>query len=647
MALLVYKFSNYENTAEREQYRSLCKKLKSFYGKSDELCIFIANFNIYDCELDGIIIKQDAIIAVEFKNYKGEVIAVDNGEWKLSGGTIIKGGSRKTVYQQANLNHVAIKRGFKDGNIVDPKQVKNVSALVVFHQPITLVNNLSPKTQSWLHVCDESDFLAKVQDITSKSTDLSLEQMLTIIERLNLTQDYLDKTYSNKDFFENLPTEETVEDNDETQIEQTIQEVQANLPDIESTDIAVPNKNHIDTHSPETDKYRESLCLFAKEILNAISPNNKYSISVFSYDEMKKNIPNIEISKEYIVLIKGQYNQAIVKSLPSFLGKKVSFFDDMFYWEEGDDVEFQNCAKQVNVVVENQLSAPKSETYMPNWLDDYVFNTLNARYNPDHVRHEYNLDLNKQELLTYLGTYFPRSYSEAINILSEISQKSEAIQNLLVNKAEISILDFGCGSGGEIYGTLSYIESTCQNIKSVKILAIDGNQGALRLFEQIMSEYIKHSRLHIEYIIGPVFIESQEDLTLISSVLTNEYDLIISFKAICEMVAKEHINGNAYKFTAQILAEHLAQNGILIIEDVTIKNEKLGLFLPNYMNDGINEFIRDSNGRFKSILPLCCGSNEKTCTTGCFKKEVFEVSHSRKNNDISKIFYRVIIKDIN
>jgi len=257
------------------------------------------------------------------------------------------------------------------------------------------------------------------------------------------------------------------------------------------------------------------------------------------------------------------------------------------------------------------------------------------------------LDLNKQELLTYLGTYFPRSYSEAINILSEISQKSEAIQNLLVNKAEISILDFGCGSGGEIYGTLSYIESTCQNIKSVKILAIDGNQGALRLFEQIMSEYIKHSRLHIEYIIGPVFIESQEDLTLISSVLTNEYDLIISFKAICEMVAKEHINGNAYKFTAQILAEHLAQNGILIIEDVTIKNEKLGLFLPNYMNDGINEFIRDSNGRFKSILPLCCGSNEKTCTTGCFKKEVFEVSHSRKNNDISKIFYRVIIKDIN
>jgi len=130
------------------------------------------------------------------------------------------------------------------------------------------------------------------------------------------------------------------------------------------------------------------LCLFAKEILNAISPNNKYSISVFSYDEMKKNIPNIEISKEYIVLIKGQYNQAIVKSLPSFLGKKVSFFDDMFYWEEGDDVEFQNCAKQVNVVVENQLPAPKSETYMPNWLDDYVFNTLNARYNPDHVRHE-------------------------------------------------------------------------------------------------------------------------------------------------------------------------------------------------------------------------------------------------------------------
>ena len=33
MALLVYKFSDYEHTAEREQYRVLCKYLKAYYPK--------------------------------------------------------------------------------------------------------------------------------------------------------------------------------------------------------------------------------------------------------------------------------------------------------------------------------------------------------------------------------------------------------------------------------------------------------------------------------------------------------------------------------------------------------------------------------------------------------------------------------------
>ena len=81
MALLVYKFSDYEHTAEREQYRALCKQLKAYYENRDEICIFIANYNIYDCELDGMIIKQDAITAVEFKNFGGTITAVENGHW--------------------------------------------------------------------------------------------------------------------------------------------------------------------------------------------------------------------------------------------------------------------------------------------------------------------------------------------------------------------------------------------------------------------------------------------------------------------------------------------------------------------------------------------------------------------------------------
>ena len=189
MALLVYKLSNYEHTAEREQYRNLCKQLKSYYASRDEICLFIANYNIYDCELDGIIIKQDAIICVEFKYYGGQVTATDNGNWTLSDGTIIKGGSRKSVYQQVKLNHIALRQGFADGGILPKKMLKDVAALVVFHHPVTIDNHLTTKTQSWLHIADESTFIEKVQDITSTATDLTDSDFLNLIDKLALQRE--------------------------------------------------------------------------------------------------------------------------------------------------------------------------------------------------------------------------------------------------------------------------------------------------------------------------------------------------------------------------------------------------------------------------------------------------------------------------
>lgn len=106
MGLLVYKVADYSFTAEREQYRAICEMLKKHYSGRSEVCLFVANYNIYDSEIDGILFKNDAVISVEFKNYGGEVTAVENGCWTLADGTIVKGGSRKNPYHQAKVNPV-------------------------------------------------------------------------------------------------------------------------------------------------------------------------------------------------------------------------------------------------------------------------------------------------------------------------------------------------------------------------------------------------------------------------------------------------------------------------------------------------------------------------------------------------------------
>lgn len=83
---IAFRCSNYDNTAEREQFRLLCSILKDKYKNSEEICLPIANYNIYNSEFDAILIKNDAIIAIEFKNYGGKIIATENGDSRYGTG---------------------------------------------------------------------------------------------------------------------------------------------------------------------------------------------------------------------------------------------------------------------------------------------------------------------------------------------------------------------------------------------------------------------------------------------------------------------------------------------------------------------------------------------------------------------------------
>ncbi len=181
---IAFRCSNYETTAEREQFRLLCKKMKSKYFKSEHFYLLVANYNIFDSELDAIVIKHDAIVAIEFKNYGGNIVATENGDWTANG-IAIKGGSRKTVYQQARINHASIKNGLRDLGI-NNDWIRNIPTLIVFNQPIILENKLSGKVQSWLHITDNAHFIDKIEDITNNSANLSNMDIIDLAISLNL-----------------------------------------------------------------------------------------------------------------------------------------------------------------------------------------------------------------------------------------------------------------------------------------------------------------------------------------------------------------------------------------------------------------------------------------------------------------------------
>ena len=186
--LLAFRVGNFDTTAERQQFRFLCEQLKAHYEDSNEFCVFAGNYNI-GCELDALLIKKDAIVVIEFKNYGGKVIANENGEWTCNGKTI-KGGSRKTVLQQARINHSTVKKELKVLG-VSKENVKDVPSLIIFNQPIEITNNLSATNKSWLHITDNEHFLEKLDDITCPHTDLAPLGIVNLAETLNLNSFYL------------------------------------------------------------------------------------------------------------------------------------------------------------------------------------------------------------------------------------------------------------------------------------------------------------------------------------------------------------------------------------------------------------------------------------------------------------------------
>lgn len=663
--LLAFRVGNYDNTAEREQFRFLCEKLKAHYEDLEDFCVFVGNYNI-GCELDALFVKKDAIISIEFKNYGGKVVANENGEWTCDGKTI-KGGSRKTVLQQARINHSTVKKELKVLG-VEKDQIKDVPHLIIFHQPIELENNLSSTNKSWLHITDDAHFIEKLDDITCPKTDLNPLGIVNLAELLNLNSYYLTE-FSNASYESQAPKEnkkeifEGIKKDAQKLSKDALSEAPDTLHQEESLSELPQTEDVIDSKEIESQSVADEvnalhtsadlipLKEYAHQIINAVFGVNEIEVFALNPIDFGRAYPSFmkHIDHEFVVLLKGRISPDQEKRLYRFLQKDMArMSDDILYWQTGERIvsQTEEGTLEDNINIEESASIPSDGTLayvdLPNWLDRYLFSDLGAKYSPNHSRFDYNLNLNRGEIKVYLGTYFPRSFVEVKSIFEEFSQNSNYL-SLVGERTSVSILDLGCGTGGDVFGLLSFLEKNEPSLETVKLLAIDGSQIALRFFENIMAEFKKHSKLKIDYRIGPVFIESENDLNLVSDVLSDKYDLILSCKAICEMLAKNRIKNKAYKQTASMLSSKLTDKGIMLIEDVTIKSPATEKFIPYMLNAELNEFVAE-NDDFTTIYPTACKDKESKCINGCFFKKEIRVTHSAKSNDISKIIYRIIGK---
>lgn len=279
-------------------------------------------------------------------------------------------------------------------------------------------------------------------------------------------------------------------------------------------------------------------------------------------------------------------------------------------------------------------------TVLPDWLDRKLFDEMGAFYAQNHKEAEYNLELDERGVKRYLGTYFPRSYAEAFCIFDDILKNNDYLATL-ENLEEIRILDFGCGTGGELIGLLVVLNKYLKNPKKVKIIAIDGCKNALNSLDKILKETtIYCKKIHLEKSLMEFSLKTENDFDNIE-ISGTKYHFILNGKMVNELISKKIIL-QPYLQLSYLFTHILAENGLFYFLDVAIKNEELGLFYSQIMNKELNHFMNKMID-FSTLLPLCCGYY-KCSNRNCYTRQVISVSHSHKKDDKSNVCYRIICR---
>lgn len=249
---------------------------------------------------------------------------------------------------------------------------------------------------------------------------------------------------------------------------------------------------------------------------------------------------------------------------------------------------------------------------LPTWLHNYIYGVVGARRNSNWKKALQNLHNTHEENIDYLGTYFPRTFTEVCRIIANLKKNTQYFDAVRSKKC-FRILSAGCGTGGDICGLIHSLHSVKPQ-PSFEITLFDGNADALTLCKTFLHELSKHESISISIKTDMVCeIKDKKDFKNLREQFS-EQDIIITSKFLNEVLG---YFPNAYYHFVKKFSNLLSEDGIMIINDV-ICRASCEQFVPTYMNRDLNEAIRDKD--LSSVLPLPCRANKNCRERYCYSR---------------------------
>lgn len=192
MGFKAFLGSNFDHTHENQAFNRLHDLLKQEWTNKNENLYLLGNFFANGKEFDALIIKRNAIIVIDFKNYGGKVEFSENGNWKCND-IIVKGCSYDNPFKQIKTNKFSLIKYIEDKLIKSDNNWGHISGLVIFQDPITLEANQMPhKIKSWFNVCYLDKSVRTINEIASNQINLRKNQVDSLIDALNISEYYPD-----------------------------------------------------------------------------------------------------------------------------------------------------------------------------------------------------------------------------------------------------------------------------------------------------------------------------------------------------------------------------------------------------------------------------------------------------------------------
>ncbi len=193
MPVKAFLNSRFATTHENQIFDELLKRLKERWDSSDEQIVLLGNFFYNNRDIDAMLIKRDAIIVVDFKDYGGQLRFSENSIWTI-GEVTVKGGAFINPFMQVRSSKSLVSNFFKENleNIFLTATKKiffnDVFGLILFHRQIELINPLPGEVKKWFFISDINNICQTLHQIVNPNLNISSEEIERIPNLLGLQE---------------------------------------------------------------------------------------------------------------------------------------------------------------------------------------------------------------------------------------------------------------------------------------------------------------------------------------------------------------------------------------------------------------------------------------------------------------------------